>query len=48
MLLVNAVTQAYMDEIVDVETKQRRQRFDMLKETWNRYQENLKEKPQRA
>lgn len=44
MLLVNAVTQAYMDEIVDVETKQRRERYDLLKETWNRYQENLKEK----
>lgn len=44
MLLVNAVTQAYIDEIVDVETKQRRQRYDMLKETWNRYQESLKEK----
>ncbi|AGA29602.1 exopolysaccharide transport family protein [Singulisphaera acidiphila] len=44
MLLVNAVTQAYIDEIVDVETKQRRQRYDLLKETWNRYQENLKEK----
>ncbi|SIN67723.1 capsular exopolysaccharide family [Singulisphaera sp. GP187] len=44
MLLVNAITQAYIDEIVDVETKQRRQRYDLLKETWNRYQENLREK----
>jgi capsular exopolysaccharide synthesis family protein len=44
MVLVNAVTQAYRDEVVDVETKQRRERFDLLKETWNRYQENLREK----
>jgi capsular exopolysaccharide synthesis family protein len=44
VVLVNAVTQAYQDEVVDVETKQRRERFDLLKETWNRYQENLREK----
>ncbi|AGA26797.1 GumC family protein [Singulisphaera acidiphila] len=44
MLLVNAVTQAYMDEIVDVEMKQSRQRYDLLKSTWNRYQESLREK----
>ncbi|WP_254053947.1 polysaccharide biosynthesis tyrosine autokinase [Singulisphaera sp. GP187] len=46
MLLVNAVTQAYLDEIVDVEMKQSRQRYDLLKSTWNRYQENLREKRQ--
>jgi succinoglycan biosynthesis transport protein ExoP len=44
MHLVNAVTQAYLDEIVDVEMKQRRQRYDLLKETWNRYQESLRDK----
>lgn len=44
MLLVNATTQAYLDEIVDVEMKQSRQRYDLLKATWNRYQENLREK----
>jgi capsular exopolysaccharide synthesis family protein len=44
MVLVNAVTQAYMDEVVDVEAKQRRERYDLLKETWNRYQETLREK----
>jgi len=43
-LIVNAVTHAYLDEIVDVELNQRRQRYDLLKETWNRYQENLREK----
>ncbi len=44
MLMVNAVTLAYLDEVVDVETKQRRERFDLLRETWNRYQESLREK----
>ncbi|WP_406695893.1 polysaccharide biosynthesis tyrosine autokinase [Singulisphaera sp. Ch08] len=44
MLLVNAVTEAYLDEIVDVEMKQSRQRYDLLKSTWSRYQENLREK----
>jgi len=44
MALVNAVTQAYRDEVVDVEAKTRRDRYEMLKETWSRYQENLREK----
>jgi capsular exopolysaccharide synthesis family protein len=44
MVLVNAVTQAYLDEVVDVEAKMRRDRYEMLKQTWNRYQENLREK----
>ena len=43
-LLVNAVVQAYLDEVVNVEVKQRRERADMLKEVWNRYQENLRSK----
>ena len=42
--LVNAVVQAYIDEVVNVEVKQRRERADMLKEVWNRYQENLRSK----
>ena len=44
MAIVNAVTQAYRDEVVDVEAKTRRDRYEMLKQTWNRYQENLREK----
>ena len=44
MMLANAVVQAYLDEVVNVEAKQRRDRYDLLKETWNRYQENLREK----
>jgi capsular exopolysaccharide synthesis family protein len=44
MVLVNAVTQAYLDEIVDAETKKRRERYDLLKDTWNRYQESLRER----
>lgn len=42
--LVNAVVQAYLDEVVNVEVSQRRERADMLKEVWNRYQENLRSK----
>jgi polysaccharide biosynthesis transport protein len=44
MMLANAVVQAYLDQVVNVESKQRRDRYDLLKETWNRYQENLREK----
>ncbi len=44
MVLVNAVTQAYLDEVVDDEAKHRRERYDLLKQTWNRYQEDLREK----
>jgi capsular exopolysaccharide synthesis family protein len=46
MAIVNAVTQAYLDEIANDETKLRRARHDLLKENWNRYQENLRGKRQ--
>jgi succinoglycan biosynthesis transport protein ExoP len=44
MALVNAVTQAYLDEVVDDEGKRRRDRYDLLKQTWRNYQESLREK----
>jgi capsular exopolysaccharide synthesis family protein len=44
MVLVNAVTQAYIDEVVNAETKQRGNRRELLKKTWNEYQRNLSEK----
>lgn len=43
-VIVNAVVQAYMDEVVNVEAKRRVDRRDMLKAAWDRYQENLKAK----
>jgi capsular exopolysaccharide synthesis family protein len=42
--LVNALVEAYQDEVVDAEAKQRRERYELLKQTWNRYQEGLREK----
>ncbi len=46
MLLVNAARNAGLlgRDGADVEMKQSRQRYDRLKATWNRYQENLREK----
>jgi uncharacterized protein involved in exopolysaccharide biosynthesis len=43
-VLVNAVVSAYLDEVVDVELKQKRDRYDLLKQTWSRYQESLRQK----
>ena len=42
--VVNAVTRAYLDEVVDAEAKERRDRQTLIKATWARYQESLKEK----
>lgn len=40
-VIVNAVTQAYLDEVVNAETKQRRERAEMLQKTWRGYQDRL-------
>jgi uncharacterized protein involved in exopolysaccharide biosynthesis len=43
-VLVNAVVRAYLGEVVDLETKQKRDRYEHLKENWYRYQKNLEQK----
>jgi capsular exopolysaccharide synthesis family protein len=40
--LVNAVTDAYLSEVVNAERKRRVSQADMLKDIWDRYQKNLK------
>jgi capsular exopolysaccharide synthesis family protein len=42
--LVNAVIKAYMAEVVDFETKQRRDRYETIKSNLTTYEEKLKEK----
>ena len=41
--LVNAVTKAYLEEVVDVDTKRRADRLEQLKKLKQTYQESLKE-----
>jgi Mrp family chromosome partitioning ATPase/uncharacterized protein involved in exopolysaccharide biosynthesis len=43
-MIVNAVTEAYLREVVDAELGKRGDRQKMLKENWNRYQERLKDR----
>jgi hypothetical protein len=43
-VLVNAVARCYRDEVVDSETKRKRERYDLLQDILNRYRENLREK----
>lgn len=43
-MLVNAVTQAYLEEVVQAETKQRVDRQALLQENWDEYQERLRAK----
>ena len=42
--LVNAVTEAYMEKVVDSELRQRRDRQKLLKDNWEKYQARLKGK----
>jgi hypothetical protein len=44
VVLVNAVVHAFQEEVVDLETKGKRDRYDKFKELWNRYQESLRDK----
>jgi hypothetical protein len=44
VVVVNAVVDAYLDEVVGIETKHKRDRFEFLKQNWARYQESLREK----
>jgi capsular exopolysaccharide synthesis family protein len=43
-ILVNAINDAYFDEIVNKETEKRRERFEHLKTLYTGYQEKLKQK----
>ncbi|MFO0888505.1 MAG: capsular biosynthesis protein [Isosphaeraceae bacterium] len=43
-MIVNAVTDAYMEQVVDAELKKRRDRQKMLKDNWDRYQGRLKDR----
>lgn len=42
--LVNAVTDAYVDEVVNVDANQRRKRYEALQEIYQKYQLRLQEK----
>ena len=42
--IVNAVTQSYLEQVVDAEFKKRVDRQKLLKKNWDHYQERLREK----
>jgi capsular exopolysaccharide synthesis family protein len=42
--LVNAVTTAYLDEVVNVDHVERQRRFEGLKEIWKKYESDLRRK----
>ncbi|MGE3822455.1 MAG: GumC family protein, partial [Isosphaeraceae bacterium] len=44
MRIVNAVVDSYLKEVVESETRYRRERFELLKSELNRYQETLRER----
>lgn len=44
MRIVNAVVESYLKEVVESETRYRRDRFELLKSELNRYQEALRER----